>query len=86
MDAQRAGLQATHEGRLRARLTKGDASIDVKIELWLQMMPGAISVPHGWGHDLLGARLVLAVELSGVNLSALFDETAAKPPRSAVAE
>ena len=79
LDAQRAGLQPTNEGRLRARLANGDASIDVEIELSPQMMPGVVSLPHGWGHDLPGARLLLAAERPGVNLNALLDENARDP-------
>lgn len=37
-------------------------------------MPGVVSLPHGWGHGLPGARLALAAERPGVNLNALLDE------------
>ena len=38
------------------------------------MMPGVVSLPHGWGHSLPGARLALAAERPGVNLNELLDE------------
>ena len=38
------------------------------------MMPGVISLPHGWGHDLPGSQLRVAAERPGANLNALFDE------------
>ena len=37
------------------------------------MMPGVVSLPHGWGHDLPGMRTALASERPGANLNALFD-------------
>jgi hypothetical protein len=38
------------------------------------MMPGVVSLPHGWGHDLPGTSLSVAAERPGANLNALFDE------------
>ena len=36
-------------------------------------MPGVVSLPHGWGHDLAGARLSVAAEHAGVNSNVLAD-------------
>ena len=43
------------------------------------MMPGVVSLPHGWGHDQPGTRLGLARERPGANLNALLDETLRDP-------
>ena len=43
------------------------------------MMPGVISLPHGWGHDLPGTRLALAAQRPGANLNALLDENLRDP-------
>jgi len=43
------------------------------------MMPGVVSLPHGWGHDLPGAQLTVAAERPGVNLNALLDEKLRDP-------
>jgi hypothetical protein len=43
------------------------------------MMPGVVSLPHGWGHDLPGARLGVAGARPGTNLNALRDETLRDP-------
>ncbi len=37
------------------------------------MMPGVVSVPHGWGHDLPGAQLGVAAEHAGANVNLLGD-------------
>ena len=43
------------------------------------MMPGVASLPHGWGHDLPGARLNLAAERPGANLNLLLDDRLRDP-------
>ena len=43
------------------------------------MMPGVVSVPHGWGHDAPGARLAIASGRPGANLNALLDEDLRDP-------
>jgi len=42
-------------------------------------MPGVVSLPHGWGHDLEGARLALAAERPGANLNAVLDDRLRDP-------
>ena len=74
-DAARLGLgDGAH-----AEIANGDRAITVEVELSDQMMPGVISVPHGWGHDAPGAQLGVAAVRPGANLNALFDETLRDP-------
>jgi anaerobic selenocysteine-containing dehydrogenase len=75
IDATRLGLQ--HGGR--ARIANGPRQIEVEVEISDDMMPGVVSLPHGWGHDQPGARLGLASERPGANINALFDETLRDP-------
>jgi anaerobic selenocysteine-containing dehydrogenase len=74
-DAARLGLS---DGA-RARVNNGARQIEVQVELSDAMMPGVVSLPHGWGHDLPGTRLGVAQERPGVNLNALLDETLRDP-------
>ncbi|HSV52551.1 MAG TPA: molybdopterin oxidoreductase family protein [Burkholderiaceae bacterium] len=69
-DAQRLGLA---DGAL-ARISRKGRSIEAQVQISEEMMPGVVSLPHGWGHDLPGAKLQLAAERPGVNLNALLDE------------
>ena len=39
------------------------------------VMPGVVSVPHGWGHDASGARMDVAAAHAGVNSNVLADES-----------
>jgi hypothetical protein len=43
------------------------------------MMPGVVSLPHGWGHNLPGTQLHVAAERPGVNLNAILDENLRDP-------
>jgi anaerobic selenocysteine-containing dehydrogenase len=74
-DAARLGLR--HEGQ--ATISAGAAAITVQVEISDEMMPGVVSLPHGWGHDLAGARLTLAAERPGANLNAVLDDTLRDP-------
>jgi hypothetical protein len=37
-------------------------------------MPGVVSLPHGWGHDLPGVEMDIARANAGVNSNVLADE------------
>lgn len=74
-DAARLGLR--HGGM--ARLQRSDRAIEAQVEVSDEMMPGVVSLPHGWGHDLPGASLSVAAERPGANLNALFDEDLRDP-------
>jgi anaerobic selenocysteine-containing dehydrogenase len=43
----------------------------VPVEVSDEMMPGVVSLPHGWGHDKEGTRLSVAREHAGVNSNVL---------------
>ncbi|MEE3627210.1 molybdopterin-dependent oxidoreductase [Nitrospirillum sp. BR 11752] len=74
-DARRHGV--VHGGQ--ARLSRAGRSIEAQVAVSADMMPGVISLPHGWGHDADGARLGLASQRPGANLNALLDETLRDP-------
>ncbi len=76
-DAARHGVS---DGAL-ARLAGPGGSVQVTVELSDNLMPGVVSLPHGWGHDLPGAQLGVAAERPGANLNALL-EIAARDPLS----
>ena len=49
------------------------------VEVSDEMMPGVVSLPHGWGHDRPGIRLDVAVEHAGVNSNILTDPAEMDP-------
>jgi anaerobic selenocysteine-containing dehydrogenase len=74
-DAARLQLQA---GRL-AHVKSAVGQIDAWVEVSADMMPGVVSLPHGWGHDLPGSRLSLAAQRPGVNLNVLLGDAQRDP-------
>ena len=75
-DAERAGLV---DGAVAFLVGAGGRRVRVQVQLTEDMMPGVISLPHGWGHDLPGVRLSVAAQRPGANLNALLDENARDP-------
>ena len=69
-DAQRLGLR---DGAL-ARIASGPRHIEAPVQVSDEMMPGVVSLPHGWGHHLPGTRLAVAETRPGANLNALLDD------------
>ena len=63
----------------RARITRGERSIDVEIEVSAEIMRGVVSLPHGWGHDQPGTQLAIAAQRPGANLNALLDDSLRDP-------
>ena len=43
------------------------------------IMPGVVSIPHGWGHDADGVRMSVASAHAGVNSNVLADESQVEP-------
>ena len=51
----------------------------MEVKISDEVMPGVISLPHGWGHDLPGIHLEVAARRPGANLNALLDENRRDP-------
>jgi anaerobic selenocysteine-containing dehydrogenase len=47
--------------------------VSVPIEITEEMMPGVVSIPHGWGHDRLGVQLEVAQQHAGESINDLTD-------------
>jgi len=71
-DAERIGLE--HGGR--ARVSSRVGSVVAPVEVTDDLMPGVVSLPHGWGHDDESARLRVANAHPGVNTNLLTDDRA----------
>ncbi len=49
-------------------------AISIPVAVSDEMMPGVISIPHGWGHRMDGVELSVAGEHAGVNTNILTDD------------
>ncbi|BCJ53378.1 dehydrogenase [Actinoplanes sp. NBRC 14428] len=62
-----------------AEVTSRAGAVSVRVEVTDRVMPGVVSLPHGWGHDLPGVRLTVATDHPGVNSNILTDELVVDP-------
>ncbi len=51
----------------------GVGCIVVPFEISEEMMPGVVSIPHGWGHDRLGIQLAVAQQHAGESINDVTD-------------
>jgi hypothetical protein len=69
-DAERYGLTDGAPARLRSRT----GTLEAEVEVTAEVMPGVVSLPHGWGHDQPDTRLRVARQHAGANSNVLADE------------
>ena len=73
-DAERLGLHDGTLAEISSQTGQGPRSVQAQVQISAEMMPGVVSLPHGWGHDQPGTRLQLAAQRPGANLNALLDD------------
>jgi anaerobic selenocysteine-containing dehydrogenase len=71
-DALRIGVADGGSARVSSRV----GSVVAPVEITEDLMPGVVSLPHGWGHDVASSRLAVAKRHAGVNANALTDDRA----------
>ncbi len=49
-------------------------SLEVPVEISDEMMPGVISIPHGWGHNRAGIQMSVAEQHAGASINDLTDD------------
>jgi anaerobic selenocysteine-containing dehydrogenase len=74
-DAQRLGLADGASAVVASQV----GELTVPVELTADVLPGVVSLPHGWGHGAAGSRMAAAALTPGVNSNALTDETQIDP-------
>jgi anaerobic selenocysteine-containing dehydrogenase len=74
-DAARLGLLNGGLARVASRVDELVAPVEVTD----RVMPGVVSLPHGWGHGVRGTSLGIATEHPGVNSNRLTDPECIDP-------
>jgi anaerobic selenocysteine-containing dehydrogenase len=69
-DAERHGLADAE----LAVLSSAAGEIEVPVEVSDEMMPGVVSLPHGWGHSRPGVRLGVASRHPGASMNDVTSE------------
>jgi anaerobic selenocysteine-containing dehydrogenase len=70
-DATRLGVA----GQAKVAVVSRTGRIEAPLELSDEVMPGVVSLPHGWGHHRPGIELSVAEEHAGVSINDLTDES-----------
>jgi len=71
-DAAQRELRTGQAVSVRSRV----GSVVVPVEVSEEMMPGVVSIPHGWGHDRLGVQLQVAQQHAGASINDVTDNLA----------
>lgn len=69
-DLDARGLQDGQRVRIRSRV----GAVEVEVLASDELMPGVISLPHGWGHARKGVQMGIAAQQPGVSANDLTDE------------
>jgi anaerobic selenocysteine-containing dehydrogenase len=69
-DAERHALIDGGQAEVRSRA----GTVHALVEVTDAIMPGVVSLPHGWGHDAPGAGMRVAAANAGTNSNVLADE------------
>jgi anaerobic selenocysteine-containing dehydrogenase len=80
-DAARRGLADGARVVMKSRT----GEIEVPLEISDEIMPGVVSLPHGWGHGRAGTRLAVAAAHPGVSVNDVTDEARIDPVSGAAA-
>jgi anaerobic selenocysteine-containing dehydrogenase len=80
-DAAARGIEAGSLVRVRSRV----GEVELPAEVTDAIMPGVISIPHGWGHDRPGVSLEVASQHAGASINDLTDDQRTDPLTGAAA-
>ncbi len=69
VDAERAGLLTGDMAQLESEA----GAVLVQVEISEEMMPGVVSLPHGFGHAVAGSRQRVASQQPGANVNRVSD-------------
>lgn len=70
LDAEKYNLSHGQKAKIASRV----GQLSVVVEVTDTVMPGAVCLPHGWGHDLEGVELRVAKTNPGINKNDLTDD------------
>ena len=69
-DLKSRGLEDESQVKICSRVGELTTTVIATDEL----MPGVVSLPHGWGHNKKGVKMEIATQQKGVNCNELTDE------------
>ncbi len=74
MHPQDAAARNIRNGQT-VNVTSRTGNIRIEVEISDEIMPGVVSIPHGWGHQRPDVKLQIASKYPGANINDLTDDT-----------
>ncbi|WP_203298743.1 molybdopterin-dependent oxidoreductase [Marinobacter sediminum] len=74
-DATRLGLLAGNS----TQISTDTGTIVLPVEITEDLMPGVVSIPHGWGHDRSGTGQTVATEHAGASINDVLSDEQIDP-------
>lgn len=74
-DAGKHGITGDQMVRVASRV----GAIDLPAEISRDIMPGVASIPHGYGHNLKGTKILVAEAHAGVSVNDITDQKSVDP-------
>jgi anaerobic selenocysteine-containing dehydrogenase len=68
---ERCTLHVHPDDATRIGVASDSGCVELPAEVTDAIMPGVVSIPHGWGHDANGAQMQIAAKRPGVNSNVL---------------
>lgn len=78
-DAARCGLQAGDSAEVTSQAPEVKGNIVLTVEITEDIMPGVVSVPHGWGHHREGTGQTVAAAHAGASINDVLSDQQTDP-------
>ena len=78
-DAARCGLQAGDSAEVTSQSKDVSTGIVLMVEITEDIMPGVVSVPHGWGHHRTGTGQTVAAAHAGASINDVLSDQQTDP-------
>ncbi|MEX2474782.1 molybdopterin-dependent oxidoreductase [Marinobacter sp.] len=78
-DAARCGLQAGDSAEVTSTSAEVKGAIVVAVDITEDIMPGVVSVPHGWGHHREGTGQAVAAAHAGASINDVLSDQQTDP-------
>lgn len=78
-DAARCGLQAGDSAEVTSQAKDVSTGIVLMVEITEDIMPGVVSVPHGWGHHRTGTGQTVAAAHAGASINDVLSDQQTDP-------
>jgi anaerobic selenocysteine-containing dehydrogenase len=83
-DAARLGLQDGSLAEISSQTGQGPRSVQAQVQISAEMMPGVVSLPHGFGHRYPGTGQPVASAHAGVSCNDLVGDALDLPSGTSV--